>query len=38
MLGRHEEEINQFLKELEESLPVKPKDTAELLNLKRMEE
>lgn len=30
--------MNQFVEELERSIPLKPKDTAEQLNLKKMEE
>lgn len=30
--------MNQFIEELEKSLPLKPKDSTELLNLKRIEE
>ncbi|CAD8176803.1 unnamed protein product [Paramecium octaurelia] len=37
-LQRHEEELRQFSEELENSLPVKPKDSAELLALRKTEE
>lgn len=30
--------MNQFIEELEKSLPLKPKDSPELLNLKKIEE
>ncbi|CAD8074545.1 unnamed protein product [Paramecium primaurelia] len=37
-LQRHEDELRQFSEELENSLPLKPKDSAELLALKKTEE
>ena len=38
MTSRHEEELNAFIKELDENLSLKPKDNTEILNLKKMEE
>ncbi|CAD8210846.1 unnamed protein product [Paramecium octaurelia] len=38
VLQRHDEELNQFTDELENSIPVKPKDSAELLSLRKTEE
>ncbi|CAD8049387.1 unnamed protein product [Paramecium sonneborni] len=37
-LQRHEDELRQFSEELENSIPVKPKDSAELLALRKTEE
>ena len=37
-LDRHQDEMNQFHEELDKSIPLKPKDTAELLNLRAMED
>lgn len=38
ILQRHDEELRQFQDELENSIPVKPKDSAELLSLRKTEE
>ncbi|CAD8100759.1 unnamed protein product [Paramecium primaurelia] len=38
VLQRHDEELKQFTDELENSIPVKPKDSAELLSLRKTEE
>lgn len=38
MLQRHQEEMAKFIEELDQALPVKPKDSAELLNLRKIEE
>jgi len=38
ILQRHDEELQQFQDELENSIPVKPKDSAELLSLRKTEE
>ncbi|CAK68353.1 unnamed protein product (macronuclear) [Paramecium tetraurelia] len=38
VLQRHDEELRQFTEELENSIPVKPKDSAELLSLRKTEE
>ncbi|CAD8133990.1 unnamed protein product [Paramecium pentaurelia] len=37
-LQRHEDELRQFSEELENSIPIKPKDSAELLALRKTEE
>jgi len=34
---RHQEEMERFLEELEKALPTKPKDSTELLNLKKIQ-
>ncbi len=38
MIQRHQMESQKFLEELEKSIPVKPKDSAELLNLRKIQE
>ncbi|CAK66514.1 unnamed protein product (macronuclear) [Paramecium tetraurelia] len=38
VLQRQDEELSQFTDELENSIPVKPKDSAELLSLRKTEE
>lgn len=38
MIQRHQDEMRKFLEELEMSLPVKPKDSAELLNLRKIQQ
>eukprot|EP00825_Cyclidium_porcatum_P039713 TRINITY_DN4882_c0_g1_i1.p1 TRINITY_DN4882_c0_g1~~TRINITY_DN4882_c0_g1_i1.p1 ORF type:complete len:319 (-),score=88.16 TRINITY_DN4882_c0_g1_i1:372-1328(-) len=37
-IDKQNQEMNQFIEELEKSLPLKPKDSPELLNLKKIEE
>ena len=37
-LLRHDEELNQFVEELENSIPPKPKDSGDLLSLRKTEE
>ena len=34
---RHQEEMERFLEELERAIPKKPKDSTELLNLKKIQ-
>lgn len=36
--SKHEEEFNQFVQELEDSIPANPKDSAEVLSLRKQEE
>ncbi|CAD8191293.1 unnamed protein product [Paramecium octaurelia] len=38
ILTRHELELNSFLEELDNTIPLKPKDSAQLLKLKKTEE
>eukprot|EP01017_Pseudomicrothorax_dubius_P038119 TRINITY_DN5672_c0_g1_i1.p1 TRINITY_DN5672_c0_g1~~TRINITY_DN5672_c0_g1_i1.p1 ORF type:complete len:309 (-),score=117.76 TRINITY_DN5672_c0_g1_i1:162-1088(-) len=38
LLSRHQEELTKFAEELEKSLPDRPKDSSEILNLRRIEE
>ena len=38
MINKHQQELTKFLEELENFLPIKPKDSAEMLNLKRIQE
>lgn len=38
MITRHQQEMSKFLEDLDNSLPPKPKDSTELLNLKRIQE
>lgn len=38
MIQRQQEELAKFLEDLDNALPVKPKDTAELLNLRKIEQ
>ena len=38
MIKRHQEELAKFEDELNKSIPTKPKDSAELLNLRKIEE
>ena len=38
MINKHQQELTKFLDELENLLPVKPKDSAEMLNLRRIQE
>lgn len=38
MIQRHQEELEKFMEELENALPLKPKDSSELINLRKIEE
>jgi hypothetical protein len=38
MLNKHHQELTKFLEELDTNLPVKPKDSVELLNLRKIQE
>lgn len=38
VIARHQEELKKFQEELEESIPQAPKDSAELLALRKTEE
>ena len=38
MIQRHHEEMGQFLEELEMSITTKPKDSAEILNLRKIQQ
>lgn len=38
MMLRHQEEMRKFLEELEMSIPTKPRDSAEILNLRRIQQ
>ena len=38
MINKHQQELVKFLDELENSISTKPKDSTELLNLRKIEE
>ena len=38
MMIRHQEEMRKFLEELEMSIPTKPRDSAEILNLRKIQQ
>ena len=38
MIKRHQEELAKYEDDLNKSIPTKPKDSAELLNLRKIEE
>jgi len=38
MILRHQEELHRFTEELDIATPMKPKDTPELLNLKKIQQ
>ncbi len=38
MIEKHKGELEEFLRSLDESLPEKPKDSSELLNMRKIED
>ena len=38
LIAKHQEDLKKFLEELEMSIPTRPKDSAELLNLRKIQE
>ena len=38
MINKHQQELAKFLEEIENSLPTRPKDSTEMLNLRRIQE
>jgi len=38
MIYRHQEEMTKFIEELDMSIPTKPRDSAEILNLRKMQQ
>lgn len=38
LIEKHQADLEKFLEELDKSVPFKPKDSAELLNLRKIQE